>query len=225
VGTCYVAILLIVLGLSDASHAQSGTTTIKNVPFSANEWITKTSPGATGTPNVTTQQIAIARTSDGVVRREIHEASAGTVRVTGTPILLVSIFNQDTKTISAIFQEKVAVTATDVSRLQNVPKASTAKNAAAKTANSSASVETTSLNGLQAFLYRSQYSVPASDPNAKANTFTSELWYSPELHVTLKSSISDSTGARTVSVLDDIHRQEPDSSLFRLSTETKTTQK
>lgn len=220
---CLAGVLL--LGLTEVSYAQSGATAVRDLPFSANEWITKTSTAADGTVNVTTQQIAIARASDGTVRREIHEASAGPDRVVGRPIVLVSILNQDTKTNSATFQGKSAVTTIDVSRLQNVSRSPAAKSAAAKPANSPANPEMTNLNGLQVVVHRSQYTVPARDPNAKASTVTSDLWYSPDLRMFLKSSISDSAGTMVVTILDDIHRQEPDSALFRVSTEAKTTQK
>lgn len=220
---CLVGVIL--LGLSEVSYAQSGATAIRDLPFSANEWITKTSTAPDGTVNVTTQQIAIARASDGTVRREMHDASAGSDHVIGRSILLVSILNQDTKTNSATFQGKPAVTAMDAFRLQNVSKPSAAKNPPAKPANSPVNPEMTNLYGLQAVVHRSQYTVPASGPNEKARTVTSELWYSPDLRMPLKSSISDPAGTTVVTVLDDIHRQEPDSSLFHVSTEPKTTRK
>ncbi|RZU29010.1 hypothetical protein [Edaphobacter modestus] len=213
---------ILFLGLSEASYAQSGGTTVRDLPFSANEWITKTSTAADGTVNVTTQQIVVARSSDGTVRREIHEASSGPNRVIGRPIVLVSILNEDTKTNKATFKGKAAVTAMDTSRLQSI---SASKNSTARASTSSAGREISKLNGLEALVHRAQYSVPASDPNTKASTVTSELWYSPELHATLKSSISDSSGVTVVTVLDDIHRQEPDASLFRVGTEATTAQK
>lgn len=218
-------VILLFADSSGVSYSQAGVTDVRDLPFSANEWITKTSTAADGTVNVTTQQVAIARASDGTVRREIHEAAAGSDRVIGRPIILVSILNQDTKTNSATFQGKPAVTAMDVSRLQNVSKPVTTKNVSAKSSNSPSSPEIANLNGFQAVVYRSQYTVPASSPNEKARTVSSELWYSPDLRMPLKSSISDAIGTTTVTILDDIHRQEPDPALFGVNTEAKTTQK
>jgi hypothetical protein len=223
--TYFAVAFLLVFGRLNVSYAQTITTTIRGLPFSANEWVTRTSPAVGGTFVVTTQQIAIARASDGTIRREIHEASAGTDRVVGRSIVLVSILNQSTKTNSAIFRGRAVVTAMGVPWTQDVPKATATKNVTAQPAKSSAGTEGTSINGLQTLVYRSQYSVPASDPNAKANTVTSEIWYSPELHVTLKSSMSESSGAMVVSTLTDIYRQEPDSSLFHVDNEAKTIQK
>lgn len=219
------AAFLLVFGFSGVSYTQSGMTAIRDIPFSANEWITRTSPASDGALTVTTQQIAIARASDGTVRREIHEASAGTDRVVGRPILLVSILNQETKTNSAIVRGKAAVTAMELSGLGDAQKVPATKTVSAKSANVPTSTEVTSLSGLQAIVYRSQYTVPASDPKDKETTVTSEIWYSPELHVPLKSSLSDSRGGTVVSILAEIQRHEPDTSLFPISTEATTAQK
>src|SRR5437588_3529573 len=77
---------VLLLGFVEVSHAQSGATAVRDLPFSANEWVTKTSIAGNGLVSVTTQQIEIARTSDGTVRREIHDTSAGPDRVVGRPI-------------------------------------------------------------------------------------------------------------------------------------------
>jgi hypothetical protein len=217
-------VALLFAGSSRVSYSQSGATAVRDLPFSANEWITKTSTASDGTVKVTTQQIVIARASDGTIRREIHEVSPGSDRVVDGPIIVVSILNQDTNTNSATLQGKAAVTAMDTSRLKT-PPTSSAKTAPSKPVNSPASGETTILNGFRAVVHRSQYTAPASAPNGKAVIVTTALWYSPDLRVALKSSISDSGGTTVDTVLDDIHRQEPDSALFRISTEAKAIQK
>jgi hypothetical protein len=214
--------MLVPISLSEGSYAQSGMSVIQNPPFFANEWITKRTATPDGSVSVSTQQIAIARASDGTVRREIHEASPGSSRVSGRPIVIVSILNQNTKANSAIVQGKSAVTSMATSHLQSLSTSATQKTGASSRA---VAREISQINGFQAVVNRSQYTVPASGPNDKARTVTSELWYSPDLHVTLKSSVSDSAGNSVVSVLDEIHQQEPDSALFRSGTEVKTTQK
>ena len=223
--TTFAFIFLFILNLSAESFAQSRTITVQNLPFSANEWVTKTSTAMDGTIQVTTQQIELARSSDGTVRREIHEPSIGPNRVVGTTVLLVSIINEDIKTNSATYQGKLAVSSMAAPKPQNTSTTATAKKVAARTSTPSVNLETTQLNGFQAVVHRSQYTVPASDPKGKARTVTSELWFSPELRVPLKSSISDSAGTMTVTILDDINRQEPDAALFHVNTEAKTTQK
>lgn len=211
--------------LSGISLAQSGTVTVRDLPFFANEWVTKTSTAADGTVRSTTQQIAFARSSDGTVRREIHEASPGLDHVIGRPIILVSVLNEDTNTNSANYQGRPAVTAMARSRPQGISTAATPKSAVVGASTVPASHEITKLNGFQALLHRSQYTVPAGGPNLKARTVTSELWYSPELRISLKSTLSDSAGTTTSIVLEDIHRQEPDPALFHAGTEAKTIQK
>jgi hypothetical protein len=94
--------IVVLLNFAPWGAAQSTSTIIQDVPFSANEWITRTAIESGGGVSVTTQQIAIARASDGTERREIHEASAGTDRVVGTSIVLVSILNRNKKAASAI---------------------------------------------------------------------------------------------------------------------------
>jgi hypothetical protein len=218
-------VMLLPMSHSEGSYAQSGMAAVLNRPFFANEWVTKTTAAPDGSISVTTQQIAIARASDGTVRREIHEASPGSSRVLGNPIVIVSIINHDTKASSAIVQGKSAVTAMAKSDLQNRSTSAPQKNGTTKSANSTVAREISSFNGLQAVVNRSQYTVPASGPNDKTRTVTSELWYSPDVRVTLKSSVSDSTGNSVVSVLDDIHQQEPDSALFHSDIEVETTQR
>jgi hypothetical protein len=202
----YLACMFL-LGTLVAMGAQPVTTTVRDLPFTANEWVTRTSTAPDGTSSVTTQQIGIARDLDGTVRREIHESSPGSDRVVGRPIVLVSILNQDTKTSAATFQGKAAVTAMNTAKSQSVSRLPGTKNTAAKPVNSTARREVSTLNGRQAVVYRSQYTVPASTPNEKARTVTSTFWYSPELRVALKSSISDSGGTAVDTLLDDIHQK------------------
>lgn len=223
--TTLVLISLFILSLSAESLGQSGARAVQNLPFSANEWVTKTSIAMDGAIQVMTQQIVLARSSDGTVRREVHEPSVGLNRVVGTPILLISIINEDAKTNSTMYQGRPAVSSIVAPKPQSTSSPATAKKVTVRTSTASVTPETTQLNGFHAVVHRSQYTVPASDPKGKTRTVISELWFSPELRVPLKSSTSDSAGTTTVVILDDINRQEPDAALFHMNIEAKTTQK
>jgi hypothetical protein len=206
-------------------NAQSSGLTTRKLPFSATEWITRTSKAADGTASVTIQQVNIARASDGTVRREVHEPAPGPNRTTGRPILLLSIINEDTKIDQAFINGRAATTSLATPQLTGAKSVETSQTGPKQTVSAVANRELSTLNGLQVVLHHSQYTLPVSGANSKPVAVTSDLWYSPDLRIPLKSSTSDSLGSNVTTVLEDLVRQEPDAGLFRVGAQTAPTQK
>lgn len=208
------------LALSEMNYAQSAAKSIQNLPFSANEWITKTFTASDGTINVTTQQITIARASDGVVRLEIHEVSPGTDRISGKPVVFVSTTSSDRQSVSATIQSVKAVTSVKFPEKSNAV-ASSSHNQSAALGNQPTKPQvigtdlgTSEIDGFRVIGRRTEYAAPTADRNAKPSKTISEIWYSPDLQMVLKSSTIDAANHQVSLILTDIKRAEPDLSHF-----------
>jgi len=222
--TSWIGQALLLLGLlvscfrpvvgQDANAAAS--IGIQGAPFSAVQTtITKTLlPG--GGYKLTTKELILARSSDGLVRREVHEPIDGDPDGKFTPITMVVIL--DTAKNSAFFIYPASRTAT-VSQHPNskAPRIERARTSAPLNATQSLapSLGEGNVGGIRVLGRRDSYTVKTVDGGQNA-TVTRDTWYSPELHLVAKTETHDSLGNSEITTLAEIKQTEPDPLLFRI---------